>query len=82
MEITPTSTSMPPPNSSPPSESKSERKNSGDGEHTIGTGPTNGYATEAGGNGGNQPLGAAAAASQPTKVVQTAFIHKLYKYVD
>lgn len=29
-------------------------------------------------NGGNQPVGAAAAAQQP-KVVQTAFIHKLYK---
>ena len=32
-------------------------------------------------NGGlNQPVGAAAAAQQP-KIVQTAFIHKLYKYV-
>lgn len=29
-------------------------------------------------NGGGQPVGAAAAAQQP-KVVQTAFIHKLYK---
>lgn len=29
-------------------------------------------------NGGSQPVGAAAAAQQP-KVVQTAFIHKLYK---
>lgn len=29
---------------------------------------------------GGQPVGAAAAAQQP-KVVQTAFIHKLYKYV-
>lgn len=31
-------------------------------------------------NGGSQPTGAAAAAQQP-KIVQTAFIHKLYKYV-
>lgn len=31
-------------------------------------------------NGGTQPTGAAAAAQQP-KIVQTAFIHKLYKYV-
>lgn len=31
-------------------------------------------------NGPNQAIGAAAAAQQP-KVVQTAFIHKLYKYV-
>lgn len=29
----------------------------------------------------NQTIGAAAAAQQP-KVVQTAFIHKLYKYVE
>lgn len=31
-------------------------------------------------NGATQPTGAAAAAQQP-KIVQTAFIHKLYKYV-
>lgn len=31
-------------------------------------------------NGPSQAIGAAAAAQQP-KVVQTAFIHKLYKYV-
>lgn len=33
------------------------------------------------GSGGQQPVGAAAAAQQP-KVVQTAFIHKLYRLVD
>lgn len=32
-------------------------------------------------NGGAPPTGAAAAAQQP-KIVQTAFIHKLYKYVS
>jgi len=32
-------------------------------------------------NGSSTPVGAAAAAQQP-KVVQTAFIHKLYKYVS
>lgn len=31
--------------------------------------------------GGSHPVGAAAAAQQP-KVVQTAFIHKLYKYAN
>ena len=35
--------------------------------------------THSSANGGGQPVGAAAAAQQP-KVVQTAFIHKLYKY--
>lgn len=34
-----------------------------------------------GNNGPNQAIGAAAAAQQP-KVVQTAFIHKLYKYAS
>lgn len=45
------------------------------------TGITNG--TDVGNNSLNAPnpaIGAAAAAQQP-KVVQTAFIHKLYKYV-
>jgi hypothetical protein len=80
MEITPTSASMPPPaSSSPPSaDRQSERKSSGEAEGLAP--PTmNGNMNESSTNGIAQPLGAAAAASQPTKVVQTAFIHKLYK---
>ena len=38
-----------------------------------------GEAANSNNNGPNQAVGAAAAAQQP-KVVQTAFIHKLYKY--
>lgn len=59
-------TSMGPPLSSP----NGERS----GEHQSAGGQYNDQS-----NGGfNQPVGAAAAAQQP-KVVQTAFIHKLYK---
>jgi hypothetical protein len=67
MDITPTSASMPPPNhSSPQSDKGSEKKLNGDSENMAD-------------DVANQPTGAAAAANQPTKVVQTAFIHKLYK---
>jgi hypothetical protein len=42
---------------------------------------TNGAEVGTTSNPQNSAVGAAAAAQQP-KVVQTAFIHKLYKYVD
>lgn len=68
MEVTPpasTASAQPPAHSSP----DSDRANTnGSSEPAI---PNN--------NGPNQAVGAAAAAQQP-KVVQTAFIHKLYKY--
>jgi hypothetical protein len=72
MDITPTSASMPPPNTnnnSPQSDKESERKMNG-ADSDI---PSQDEMTS------SQPTGAAAAANQPTKVVQTAFIHKLYK---
>jgi hypothetical protein len=57
----------PPMNSSPNGDRMSEQPGSDQLHHTS--------------NGGSsQPVGAAAAAQQP-KVVQTAFIHKLYKLV-
>lgn len=59
-------TNMGPPPSSPNGDRTSEHHTSG-GQ----------YSDQSNGN-FNQPVGAAAAAQQP-KVVQTAFIHKLYK---
>lgn len=62
--------SMGPPTSSPNGDRPQEQQQSGQQENQQQTS-----------NGGtHQPVGAAAAAQQP-KVVQTAFIHKLYKYV-
>lgn len=64
------SSSMGPPTSSPNGDRPQEQQQSGQHE------------SQQSSNGGtHQPVGAAAAAQQP-KVVQTAFIHKLYKYVD
>ena len=71
MDLTPSATNtMGPPNSSP------EMDHSG--------GPVNGVYGEAShghGPGVNGLSAAAATSSQQPKVVQTAFIHKLYKYV-
>lgn len=72
MDLTPpASTPMGPPNSSP--------------EMDHPSGPVNGIYGEAsqghGGPGMNGLSAAAATSSQQPKVVQTAFIHKLYKYV-
>lgn len=72
MDITPTSSAMGPPNERNATVSfqlQSQREGNGDSENTS---PPNGNTAPA--------VGAAAAAQQP-KVVQTAFIHKLYKYV-
>jgi hypothetical protein len=67
MDTTPPSTMGPPMLSSPNGDRNMEQAASGPGDQTAST------------NGGSgQPVGAAAAAQQP-KVVQTAFIHKLYK---
>jgi len=73
MDVSPTnSASMPPPaTSSPPRERLAEgRQTNGDSDNNSN-----------GANGHLSSLGAAAAAQQP-KVVQTAFIHKLYKLVQ
>jgi hypothetical protein len=79
MDITPTSASMPPPTSSPPSADRHvDTKSSGDSD-TAASSTMNGTTNDNNANGTAQLLGAAAAATQPTKVVQTAFIHKLYK---
>jgi hypothetical protein len=64
MDITPTSTSM-----GPPSSGLDQGRTNGDVEHTSPNGNSSAPAVGA----------AAAAASQGPKVVQTAFIHKLYK---
>lgn len=69
MEVTPpasTASAQPPAHSSP----DSDRANT-NGSSEPAAIPNN--------NAPNQAVGAAAAAQQP-KVVQTAFIHKLYKY--
>lgn len=69
MEVTPqTSTNM-----GPPVHSSPEMENGG-ANNTNG----NGDSANQNNNSSNQTIGAAAAAQQP-KVVQTAFIHKLYK---
>lgn len=52
--------------------------NGADGEEINELTPTPGHEHNQSINGGGLPVGAAAAAQQP-KVVQTAFIHKLYK---
>ena len=68
---TPTSVSMGPPvNSSPEMEQGTVLTNGAYGESHTHNGPT-----------GNGVSAAAATASQQPKVVQTAFIHKLYKWV-
>lgn len=70
MDITPVQTlNMAPPTSSGPAGDEATETASV-AQHEAPT-STNGAT--------NQPIGAAAAAQQP-KVVQTAFIHKLYKY--
>lgn len=72
MEVnTQTQSSMGPPLSSPNGDRTQDQQQQG-GQSTEQHAPTNG--------GPSHPVGAAAAAQQP-KVVQTAFIHKLYKYV-
>src|ERR1700712_2205738 len=70
MEIVPTNTSsMPPPAiSSPALERHTNIKQNGDLDNN----------TDSNGHVGSGAVGAAAAAQQP-KIVQTAFIHKLYK---
>lgn len=74
MEVTPPTSAMTGP--APPVQ------NSPDSDRTGANTTTNGSAEVGSSNnhGPNQAVGAAAAAQQP-KVVQTAFIHKLYKYV-
>ncbi|KAI4908588.1 uncharacterized protein J4E92_010781 [Alternaria infectoria] len=73
MDITPSSSTMGPPNERTQSVSfqlPSQREGNGDSENTS---PPNGNTAPA--------VGAAAAAQQP-KVVQTAFIHKLYNMLE
>ncbi|KAI4614630.1 uncharacterized protein J4E87_009430 [Alternaria ethzedia] len=73
MDITPSSSNMGPPNERTQSVSfqlPSQREGNGDSENTS---PPNGNTAPA--------VGAAAAAQQP-KVVQTAFIHKLYNMLE
>lgn len=64
-----TTAAMGPPNSSP------------NGERSGESVPPAQNDQNASSNGSSAPVGAAAAATQP-KVVQTAFIHKLYKYAS
>ena len=72
MEVnTQTQSSMGPPLSSPNGDRMQDQQQQG-GQNNEHQAPANG--------GPSHPVGAAAAAQQP-KVVQTAFIHKLYKYV-
>ena len=70
MDTTSPTSTMGPPNSSPEMEPSSTTgiANEAEGASGIDTSPRN-------------TIGAAAAAAQGPKVVQTAFIHKLYKYV-
>ena|ERR1700761_2581935 len=71
MDITPTN-SMPPPMGGSPSSDKQSDTKTLNGEMGNTSPPTSSNSN------GNPPIGASAG-SQPTKVVQTAFIHKLYK---
>lgn len=67
MDLTPSNTMGPPQSSSPIADRNASSQHlNPDSEPTVN------------GNGGGAAVGAAAAAQQP-KVVQTAFIHKLYK---
>ena len=71
MDITPTSSTMGPPsdrNGTSSFQSQSQREGNGDSGNTS---P----------NGNQAPAVGAAAAAQQPNVVQTAFIHKLYKWV-
>jgi hypothetical protein len=61
-----------------PSVSAAPTQNNHDGEPTIHVSNGSSDGANASGSGPSQTLGAATAAQQP-KVVQTAFIHKLYK---
>ncbi|KAF1987052.1 hypothetical protein K402DRAFT_331524 [Aulographum hederae CBS 113979] len=70
MDITPSSTSMGPPSSSPAAERIANGNSQGETESAPGNT-----------NGGPAPSGAAAAVQQP-KMVQTAFIHKLYSMLE
>jgi hypothetical protein len=97
MDITPTSTaSMAPPTSSPGSDRTEKPADAGNASpRTNGNGNANGNGSAArntspnsNGNGNPSTNGTAnltslgvAASANPTKVVQTAFIHKLYKSV-
>lgn len=69
-----TGSMAPPATSSPPTDRQNENNQSTNSEQQQGQSSQQ----NASSSGGNQPVGAAAAAQQP-KVVQTAFIHKLYK---
>ena len=70
MDITPATASMGPPALSSPAGERNGNTQTSNGDSDSATNGTAGPA-----------VGAAAAAQQP-KVVQTAFIHKLYKYVS
>ncbi|KAF2663714.1 hypothetical protein BT63DRAFT_110374 [Microthyrium microscopicum] len=75
MDITPTNNmSMPPPTSSPPNERHSDKSTNSDEGIPTTNGNMNGHQMTV-------SVGAAAAAQQP-KVVQTAFIHKLYNMLE
>lgn len=71
-QVAPAASMAPPALSSPNSERPPENYAQSQADHQQQNATTNG--------GPPQPVGAAAAAQQP-KVVQTAFIHKLYKWV-
>ena len=77
MDVTP-STGGPAPSNPDGANSNSNAPNSSTDLNTASNSGNNN--TNNNSNGPNQAIGAAAAAQQP-KVVQTAFIHKLYKYV-
>lgn len=74
----PTGSMGPPATSSPPhAERSGEQSQGAQNEQNHGQNQQH-SSVNGGGSGASQPVGAAAAAQQP-KVVQTAFIHKLYK---
>ncbi|EFR04327.1 hypothetical protein MGYG_07335 [Nannizzia gypsea CBS 118893] len=77
-----TSTSMAPPlqNGAEPESASANANANANANHTNGTSPMDAAAQSQAAN-SNHPIGAAAAGQQP-KVVQTAFIHKLYSMLQ
>src|SRR6185437_3103274 len=76
MQMTsPSSVGMCPPGQSSPEVEQGVNITNGNGEGSIGNGNSNG-------NGNQSVAAAAAAAAQGPKVVQTAFIHKLYNMLE
>lgn len=80
MDVTPSTGGTAPSNSDGANSNANAPNGSTDANNSNTSGSNTNNNTNNNSNGPNQAIGAAAAAQQP-KVVQTAFIHKLYKYV-